>query len=176
MDINNNVSGKIRSMGGILVEQQRSTNKLQEGLVSSQMVPFAGIAPRLRRLVRQVSTDLDKQVTINFGNPEGKIDRSVLQALINPIEHMIRNAVDHGIESTQERMASGKQGQGELLVKLYRQGANIILDIADDGRGINTAKVRQKAIAQGLIAETDVVTEQELCQFILRAGFSTADT
>jgi chemotaxis protein histidine kinase CheA/CheY-like chemotaxis protein len=175
-DLKTNVSGKIRSMGTILDDQQRSTNKLQEGLVSSQMVPFAGVAPRLRRLVRQVSADLDKQVTIQFSNPDGKIDRSVLQALVNPIEHMIRNAVDHGIESTAERLASGKQGQGELHVKLYRQGASIMLDIVDDGRGINTAKVRQKALAQGLLAESDNVTEQELCQFILRAGFSTSDT
>ncbi|MES2627039.1 MAG: response regulator [Pseudomonadota bacterium] len=176
MDLKSNVSGKLRTVAGILGDQQRSTNKLQEGLVSSQMVPFAGIAPRLRRLVRQVSADLDKQVTINFGNPEGKIDRSVLQALVNPIEHMIRNAIDHGIESTMERLAAGKQGQGELLVKLFRQGANIMLEIADDGRGINTTKVRQKAIAQGLLGENDKITEQELCQFILRAGFSTSDT
>src|SRR5690606_18704264 len=166
----------LRTMGGILVEQQRSTNKLQEGLVSSQLVPFAGIAPRLRRLVRQVSGELDKQVTIKFGNPEGKIDRSVLQVLVNPIEHMIRNALDHGIESTIERLSSGKQGHGELVVKLFRQGASVILEIADDGRGINTARVREKAIAQGLLAADAVISEQELCQFILRAGFSTSET
>ncbi|MDT8397068.1 MAG: Hpt domain-containing protein [Pseudomonadales bacterium] len=175
-DIRKNLSGKIRNVGTMLNEQQRSTHKLQDGLISSQMVPFAGIVPRLRRLARQVGTELNKQLTIKFSNPEGKIDRSILQAVVSPIEHMIRNAIDHGIESTEDRAALQKPLQAELLVKLYRQGANIILDISDDGRGIDTRKIRQKAIADGILDPDATVSDQELCQLILRAGFSTSDT
>ena len=174
-DIKRSLAAKLNTVDGILSDQQRSTNRLQEGLISSQMVPFAGIVPRLRRLTRQVSNELEKDVTITFSNPEGKIDRSILQAIVGPIEHMIRNAIDHGVESAIEREKQGKPQQSELQVKLFRQGANIILEITDDGRGINTRKVREKGIAEGLLQEDEKISDQELCQLILRAGFSTSD-
>ncbi|MDC0598840.1 response regulator, partial [Gammaproteobacteria bacterium] len=150
-------------------------NSLQEGLISSQMVPFAGIVPRLRRLSRQVSTELGKQVTIKFSNPEGKIDRSVLQVMVNPLEHMIRNAIDHGVETPKERLRKAKPEQAEIIVKLYRQGANIVLDISDDGAGIDVAAIRRQAVSRGLLAKDVKISDQEAYQFILQAGFSTSE-
>lgn len=175
-DIRNNLLSRIRGVDTILLEQQRSTNKLQDGLITSQLVPFAGIVPRLRRLARQISAELSKEVVIGFSNPDGKIDRSVLQTLVNPLEHLIRNAIDHGVESGEERRNQGKAAQASITVNLYRQGANIVLEISDDGRGIDVEAVKEKAVAKGLLAPEAKISDEEAYRFILQAGFSTSDT
>jgi chemosensory pili system protein ChpA (sensor histidine kinase/response regulator) len=173
-EIKKNLASKLKGVDGVLAQQQRFTNRLQDGLISSQMVPFAGIVPRLRRLTRQISTELGKQVTIKFSNPEGKIDRSILQSLLGPLEHMIRNAIDHGIETPAERLQSGKPEQGTVLIKLYRQGASINLDLSDDGRGINLDSIKRKGVEMGLIKEGATLSEKDAYQLIFAAGFSTA--
>lgn len=174
-EIRSNILNQMRSMENILTDQQRITHKLQDGLVSSQMVPFSSIVPRLRRLVRQVAQELEKSVSVRFSNPEGKIDRSMLQTIVGPIEHMIRNAIDHGVERGDERKVLGKPDHSELVVKLSRQGASILLDISDDGRGIDPEKVRNKALQDGLVSPEEELSDQAICQLILRAGFSTSE-
>jgi len=169
-EIKNNLISKIKDVDQILNEQQNSANKLQQGLISSQMIPFATLFPRLRRLTHQLAQTLGKEVSIKFTQTEDRLDRTVTQVLIGPLEHMIRNAIDHGIEKPQQRLEQGKPAQAQIEIKLYRQAGNIVLDVCDDGAGIKIEKVRQKAIDQGLLSATEDVSEQELLQFLLHTN------
>ena len=169
-EIKNNLISKIKDVDQILNEQQNSANKLQQGLISSQMIPFATLFPSLRRLTHQLAQTLGKEVSIKFTQTEDRLDRTVTQVLIGPLEHMIRNAIDHGIEKPQQRLEQGKPAQAQIEIKLYRQAGNIVLDVCDDGAGIKIEKVRQKAIDQGLLSATEDVSEQELLQFLLHTN------
>lgn len=140
----------------------------------TRMVPFDRLLPRLRRVVRQVAGELGKNVEFLVANAEGEVDRSVLERMLAPLEHMLRNAVDHGIESAEQRSAAGKPSSGTVRLELTREGADILLVLSDDGAGINLQAVRNKAIERGLITTDSALTDQEVMQFILHAGFSTA--
>lgn len=141
----------------------------------TRMVPFERLVPRLRRIVRQVAGELGKQVEFMVGNATGEMDRSVLERIVAPLEHMLRNAVDHGIESVERRRAAGKPEQGTIRLDLAREGGDILLTLADDGGGINLEAVRRKAIERGLMSTGSDLSEHEILQFILEAGFSTAE-
>ncbi|MGI9287629.1 MAG: Hpt domain-containing protein [Pseudomonadales bacterium] len=174
MDLKGTLNERARDMETLLLQQSRINTDLQEGLMQSRMVPFARVAPRLRRIVRQVSTELDKQVDFEMLNMEGEMDRSVLERMLPPLEHMLRNSVDHGIESEQQRRDAGKPAAGQITLGLVREGNEIVLVLEDDGAGINLERVRSKAIDAGLMdAEADL-TPHEVLQFILESGFSTA--
>ncbi len=175
-EIKSNLISKIRDVDQILSEQQNSANNLQQGLISSQMIPFATLFPRLRRLTHQLGQTLGKAVTISFSQTEDRLDRTVTQVLIGPLEHMLRNAIDHGIEKPEIRARHGKAETAQINIKLYRQAGNIVLDVSDDGAGINTERVRQKAIEKGLLRPDETPTEHQLLQFLLSAGFSTSET
>jgi chemosensory pili system protein ChpA (sensor histidine kinase/response regulator) len=125
-------------------------------------------------MVRQIGEELKKPVQLSI-QAEGEMDRTILERLIAPIEHMLRNAIDHGIESPAERKKLKKPEQGRVGIRLYREGAEVVVEIADDGRGIDLDKVRAKAIERGLIAPDASLTDHELQLMILEAGFSTAD-
>lgn len=141
----------------------------------SRMVPFSRLVPRLRRIVRQVSGELGKHVNFELDNVEGEMDRSVLERMVAPLEHMLRNAVDHGIEDPEARQSAGKPETGRILLSLAREGGDILLRLADDGRGINLERVRAKAIERGLMTEDSALSDHDVMQFILQAGFSTAE-
>ena len=166
---------KNRDAETLLLQQSRVNTELQEGLMRTRMVPFDRLLPRLRRIVRQVSAELGKQVDMVIGNAEGEMDRSVLERIIAPMEHMLRNAVDHGIEPVEARRAAGKPDQGTISLNLSREGGEIVLTLADDGGGIRLDAVRRKAIERGLMAPDSDITDHEVLQFILAAGFSTAE-
>lgn len=140
----------------------------------TRMVPFERLLPRLRRVVRQVSAEVGKQVELAVANAEGEMDRSVLERMMSPLEHMLRNAVDHGIEPPEQRTGQGKPAQGRITLELEREGGEILLRLSDDGRGIDLQAVRDKAIERGLMDADADLTDQEILQFILEAGFSTA--
>ncbi|HWV15345.1 MAG TPA: Hpt domain-containing protein [Cellvibrio sp.] len=175
MDLKYTLADKTRDAETLLLQQSRINTDLQEGLMRSRMVPFSRLVPRLRRIVRQAAIELGKEVDFELSNVEGEMDRTVLERIVAPLEHMLRNAVDHGIESQQERVAAGKPAVGRIALSLSREGGDVLLRLSDDGRGINLARVREKAIERGLIAEDARLSEQDLMQFILYAGFSTAD-
>lgn len=175
VDLKSTLRDKIRDTETLLLQQSRINSALQEGLMRSRMVPFSRLVPRLRRIVRQVSGELGKQVNFELDNVEGEMDRSVLERMVAPLEHMLRNAVDHGIETPEERVAAGKPETGRILLSLAREGGDILLRLADDGRGINMQRVRAKAIERGLMAADAQLTDHEVMQFILQAGFSTAE-
>ncbi|WP_319024745.1 hybrid sensor histidine kinase/response regulator [Microbulbifer hainanensis] len=175
MELRSTLGNKTRDTETLLLQQSRVNTELQEGLMRSRMVPFSRLVPRLRRIVRQVSAELGKQVDLVFSNVEGELDRSMLERMVAPLEHMLRNAVDHGIEMPGERAATGKAERGRISVALEREGSEVVLTISDDGAGINLMKVREKAVERGLMRADAELTNNEILQFILQAGFSTAD-
>ncbi|RYY77099.1 MAG: response regulator [Gammaproteobacteria bacterium] len=175
MDLKYTLADKTRDTETLLLQQSRINTDLQEGLMRSRMVPFSRLVPRLRRIVRQAATELGKEVEFELDNVEGELDRTVLERMVAPLEHMLRNAVDHGIESPEARSAAGKPVEGRIVLSLGREGGDVMLRLADDGRGINLQRVREKAIERGLMAEDAPLSDQDLMQFILHAGFSTAD-
>lgn len=176
VDLKRTLSEKVKDTEAILLQQSRINSSLQEGLMRSRMVPFSRLVPRLRRIVRQVAGELGKHVSFELDNVEGEMDRSVLERMVAPLEHMLRNAVDHGIEPPAERLDKGKPEFGRILLSLAREGSDILLRLADDGRGISLDKVRKKAVERGLMAEHSQLSDHEVMQFILQAGFSTAES
>jgi chemosensory pili system protein ChpA (sensor histidine kinase/response regulator) len=175
VDIKSTLLNKTRDAETLLLQQSRVNTELQEGLMKTRMVPFARMVPRLRRIVRQISSELGKQVELEVNNADGEMDRSVLERLISPLEHMLRNAVDHGLESTAGRVQAGKSEVGHIQLDLSRDGSDVVIRLVDDGAGINLDKVRSKAIERGLLEKDAQLPDQEIMQFILQAGFSTAE-
>jgi len=174
-DLKSDLGDKIKVTETLLIQQSRINTTLQEGLMRSRMVPFSRMVPRLRRIVRQVASELGKNVSFELDNVEGELDRSVLERMVSPFEHMLRNAVDHGIESPEDRMAAGKSEAGRIVLTLSREGGDVIIRLADDGRGIDLKRVRDKAIERELMSPDAELSDHDIMQFILHAGFSTAE-
>ncbi len=158
----------------LLLQQSRVDSELQDRLMKTRLVPFSSVVPRLRRMVRQISDELKKKVQLSI-QAEGEMDRTVLERLIPPIEHMLRNAMDHGIEAASKRKKAKKPVQGRILIRLFREGSEVVVEVIDDGRGIDLAAVRNKAVERGLITPDADLTDHELQLMILEAGFSTAE-
>ena len=175
LDIKTTMLDKTRETENLLLQLSRTQTDLQEGLMDSRTVPFSRITPRLQRIVRQTATELGKSVELRILNDEGEIDRNILERITSPLEHMLRNAVDHGIEKSQERIESGKSRTGLITLEVLREGGEIVINLIDDGRGINVNAVRQKAIEQGLISAKDTSLKTlDIMQYIFNAGLSTA--
>ncbi len=174
VDLRDTLVDKSRDAETLLHQQARIGADLQEGLTRTRMVPFARLIPRLRRIVRQISAEVGKSVRFDAYNVEGELDRTVLERIVAPLEHMLRNAVDHGIESQEKRAESGKPEQGRISLRLDREGGYVVLKISDDGGGINVDAVRSKAIERGLMTAESDLSDHEIRQFIMHAGFSTA--
>ncbi|TBU80244.1 hybrid sensor histidine kinase/response regulator [Pseudomonas daroniae] len=175
LDLKETLASRNRDAETLLLQQARVNTELQEGLMRTRMVPFDRLVPRLRRIVRQVASELGKQVEFIVGNADGEMDRTVLERIVAPLEHMLRNAVDHGIEGSAARREAGKPEQGSIRLGLAREGGDIVLTLSDDGAGINLDAVRRKAIERGLMDAGADLSEHEILQFILEAGFSTAE-
>ncbi|EEV23645.1 Hpt domain protein [Enhydrobacter aerosaccus SK60] len=175
LDIKTTMLDKTRETENLLLQLSRTQTDLQEGLMDSRTVPFSRITPRLQRVIRQTATELGKSVELRILNDEGEIDRNILERITSPLEHMLRNAVDHGIEKSQERIESGKSRTGLITLEVLREGGEIVINLTDDGRGINVNAVRQKAIEQGLISAKDTSLKTlDIMQYIFNAGLSTA--
>ncbi|QAY83752.1 Hpt domain-containing protein [Pseudomonas arsenicoxydans] len=175
LDLKETLDRRNQDAENLLQQQGRINTELQEGLMRTRMVPFERMLPRLKRIVRQVSSELGKDVEFVVGNAEGEMDRNVLERMAAPLEHMLRNAVDHGLESTEARIAAGKPAQGRITLDLAREGGDIIFDIRDDGAGVPLEAVRRKAIKRGLLAPDADLSDHDVLQFILQPGFSTAE-
>jgi chemosensory pili system protein ChpA (sensor histidine kinase/response regulator) len=158
-----------------LVQQSRLTRDLQRDLMRVRMVPFSSISERLFRVARQSAKELDKRVNLDIRGSAVEIDRSVLEQMAAPFEHLLRNAIVHGIESRERRGASGKAETGELLVQVSQQGNEVVIQFNDDGAGLDLAKIRAKARAAGLLAEGVEISDHEASDLIFEPGFSTAD-
>jgi len=174
MDIKGTLIEKARDTETLLLQQSRLNTEMQEGLMSSRLVPFSRLVPRLQRIVRQTATELHKPAELHVVNAEGEMDRTLLERIVAPLEHMLRNAVDHGLENPPDRAAAGKEAMGRITLTIGREGGEILLTLADDGRGVNIEAVRKKAIERGLLDADATISERELLQFLFHAGFSTA--
>lgn len=175
LDLKETLTLRAQDAQSLLQQQGRVNSELQEGLMSTRMVPFERLVPRLQRVVRQVASELGKQVELVVGNAEGEMDRSVLERMVAPLEHMLRNAVDHGLETREGRLAAGKPEQGLISLSLLHEGADIVIEMIDDGAGVPLEAVRRKAIKRGLLDPDAVLSDHEVMQFILQPGFSTAE-
>ena len=173
-DLRETLSDRVRDTETLLVQQSRINTELQEGLMKTRMIPFSSMVPRLRRIVRQISGELDKKVEFDVRNPEGEMDRNILERMVAPLEHMLRNALDHGIEKPGDRQKAGKPETGEVILSLTREGGDVVLRMIDDGAGIPAQVIRDKAIRQGMLDKNEELSEREILQFILQPGFSTA--
>ncbi|MBK6333545.1 MAG: Hpt domain-containing protein [Thermomonas sp.] len=160
----------------LLLQQSRVSSELQEGLMRTRMVPFDALVPRLRRVIRQAAGETGKQAQLKLDGAQGELDRNVLERMTAPLEHMLRNAVAHGLEAPGARRAAGKPEEGSIRVAVRREGSEVVLQISDDGGGINRQAVRARAIERGLIREDAVLGDSDLDVLILEPGFSTAET
>ncbi|MGI2027683.1 Hpt domain-containing protein [Endozoicomonas acroporae] len=175
MDLREALQEKTRDTETLLQQQSRTQIELQEQLMKARMVSFSRLVPRLRKIVRQVSDDLNKPVELVVSNAEGEMDRTMLERMLAPLGHMLRNAIGHGIEdSSAERQNSGKPEVGQIALSIRRDGADVVVELSDDGRGIDIEAVKAKAIEQQLISPDEPVTDQEAIELIMKSGFSTA--
>ena len=152
------------------------TSELQEGVMKTRMQPIGNAWSKLPRLVRDLSIDLNKKIDLQMLGADTELDRQVLELIKDPLTHMVRNSADHGIEDGPSRLAAGKSETGTVTLNAYHEGGHIIIEIKDDGKGLDPEKIKAKAVANGLVAESeaDSLSEQQIQQFIFRAGFSTA--
>ena len=173
------MSGEFRkiksSFDSLLRRQQRLTQDTQRSVMRIRMVPLAGIVSRLERTVRTVSGKLGRQVELKVIGERIELDKTVMDEIADPLLHLIRNAIDHGIEEQEVRAAAGKPEVANICLKAINHGTQVTLQISDDGAGINLDRVREKAIQKGLIAEGQQLSRDELHGMIFRPGFSTAD-
>ncbi len=175
MDLRVTLRDKINDAEALLLQQARIQSELQEELMNARLVPFARTVPRLQRVVRQVANELGKPAELVINNAEGELDRTILDRIVAPLEHMLRNAVDHGLETPEDRQAAGKPAQGRITLDINREGNEIVLTLADDGRGIDVNAVRQKAIERRVIGADDLLSNTDVLQLIFHAGLSTAN-
>lgn len=173
-DIGDTLQGLSRDTDTLLRQQARTTNDLQDGLLRTRMVPFNRQASRLQRVVRQTSQGLGKKADLFVQGEKGEIDRSILNRMMGPLEHLLRNAVAHGIETPAERLELGKAEQGKVTLMLAREGTEIVITLSDDGRGLDPERIRETAIEKGLLDAQTEVSDDALYQFILTPGFTTA--
>jgi chemosensory pili system protein ChpA (sensor histidine kinase/response regulator) len=164
-----------REAQNLLQQQGRVVADLQNGLMRTRMVPFQRHAQRLTRLVRQSAQEAGKQAELAIEGASGELDRQVLERMLPPFEHMLRNAVVHGIEAPELRRERGKPEAGTITVRLQREGAEVVIVVEDDGGGLDVAAIRAKARQMGLLQADQDITDEEALQLILEPGFSTAD-
>jgi len=167
---------KDRDLERHLRQLSRITTDLQHNAMSMRMVPVRSVMQKMTRLVRDLATAQNKQVQLHLSGEDTELDRNIVEELADPLLHMMRNAVDHGIESPAERQAQGKSAQGNIHLQAAHQGGGILISIRDDGKGLDSAKILSKARQRGLIPADSVPSEKDIYSLIFLPGFSTADS
>jgi chemosensory pili system protein ChpA (sensor histidine kinase/response regulator) len=168
------LTNQAREAETLLLQQSRVTTELQDGLMRTRMVPFSRHAQRLRRVVRQTADEEHKSVDLKFIGAEGEMDRQVLERVLAPLEHMLRNSVVHGIEDAKTRKQIKKPDGGTISIALHREGSEVVMEVMDDGGGLNIKAIRRKAEELGMVPKDARLSERDVMQFILEPGFSTA--
>lgn len=168
------VMGVNRQMRGAFKDQGQLISSLQRDLLDSRLVPFQNIVPKLTLSLKQVLTATGKTVITTFEGAGVIMDKMILDGMAEPLTHILRNAIDHGIESKTERLATGKKADGSLRITVFRRGKNVVISITDDGRGIDATAIRKKAIEKNIISADDRLTEKEVLRLVTKNGFSTA--
>ena len=158
----------------LLTQQARTITELQNGLMRTRMVPFQRHVQRLARIVRQAATDTHKKAELQIEGASGELDRQVLERMMPPFEHMLRNAVAHGIETPEERKKRGKNESGTITIALHREGSEVVVEVSDDGAGMNLKAIRDKGISLGMVRADQQLSDEDIMQLVLEPGFSTA--
>jgi len=159
----------------LLLQQSRVSSDLQEGLMRTRMVPFESLVPSLRRTLRQAAQELSKRAQLKVEGAQGEMDRNLLERMKAPFEHMMRNALAHGIETPEERLVAGKPLDGTVGIQVSREATEVVLRVSDDGRGLDRDAIRRKAIERGLLKPDVQLSDRDLYGFILESGFSTVE-
>jgi chemosensory pili system protein ChpA (sensor histidine kinase/response regulator) len=168
------LASQTREAQSLLTQQGRIVSELQSGLMRTRMVPFQRHVQRLTRIARQAAAETGKKAEVHIHGAAGELDRQVLERMLAPFEHMLRNAIVHGIEPPAERAAAGKPETGSIEVTLKREGSEVVITVADDGAGVNLKMVRDRAVSMGLITPKQELSDEQALQLILEPGFSTA--
>ena len=174
--LNENSSDNFATLDNLLIDQSRLHRESQESVLKTRMVPVKTIVPRLQRSVRQTCRLTDKDVHLEISGDETLIDTNVLSDMVDPLMHILRNAIDHGIEDAATREIMGKAGQGRIDLSFSREGNNVVVRCRDDGAGLDYGAIRHTAQERGLIGRDQILDEQELQRLILQPGFSTRDS
>ena len=172
--VQQNLLKNLDDANAAILAQSRLNRGLQQELMGVRMLPFSSQTERLYRIVRQTTKETGKRATLDIVGGQVDVDRSVLDKMLAPIEHMLRNAVAHGIENRDQRLAAGKPEVGEIIVKLAQEGNEIILSMSDDGKGLDAERIRARAEAMGLLQPGQSADDATLFDFIFQPGFSTA--
>ena len=158
-----------------LTAQARLNRELSQSLMGVRMVPFNTMADRLYRIVRQTAKEMGKRANLDIRGGQTELDRSVLEKMTGPLEHLLRNAIAHGLEKPEQRRAAGKAEIGEIALRVGQEGNEIVIELNDDGAGLDFERIRAQGVAHGLIGVNDESSNEELTQLIFQSGFSTAD-
>lgn len=156
---------------------ERITTNLHDAVMKVRMVPIERVFNRFPRMVRDVSKELSKDITLNMSGEETELDRTVIDEIGDPLIHLIRNAIDHGIEEKEERIKANKPASGSVFLRAYQDGNSVVIEVEDDGKGIDVEKVKRKAVEKGIISQSEVngLDEKSAVELLFRPGFSTAD-
>jgi chemosensory pili system protein ChpA (sensor histidine kinase/response regulator) len=176
VSLHGSMEDSTRQYETLLLQQSRVSSELQEGLMRTRMVPFDALVPRLRRVIRQATGETGKNAQLKLDGAQGELDRNVLERMTAPLEHMLRNAVAHGLETPDERRKAGKPAEGSIRVAVRREGSEVVLQVSDDGHGLDREAIRARAIERGLIKPDAILGDSDLYVLILEPGFSTAQT
>ncbi len=177
LEQNHESDPQVRVLSETLAQLNLVTTDLQLAVMKTRMLPIKKVFAKLPRMVRDLSQKLSKQVRLEMRGEETELDKSVADEIGDPLVHLVRNAIDHGIETPAERQAKGKPGEGQLTIAASQEGNSIVIRINDDGRGIPVDKIKAKALAKGLISEAELTTmeHREVLNLIFLPGFSTAE-
>ena len=167
---------RLPELQAALHEVSRNTRELQERVMAVRMLPVGTIFSRLPRIVHDIATAEGKNIRVEVIGEDTELDKSVLEGMTDPLTHLVRNAADHGIGSPEERRSAGKPENGTIHLRARHEGGNVVIEVSDDGNGLNTARIREKAIERGLLTAADELTTQQIHAFIFHAGFSTRDS
>lgn len=158
-----------------LAQLEQNTRELQESVMRIRMLPISFTFSRFPRMVRDLSKRLDKKIDLILKGEQTELDKTVMEKIGDPMVHLVRNSVDHGIEIPAERLAAGKSETGTVTLNAFHEGGNVVIEITDDGAGLNRDRILAKAVENGVISEADTLTDDEICDLIFQPGFSTAD-
>lgn len=166
---------KIDQLKTGLIQLERHTRELQESVMNIRMMPISFVFSRFPRLAHDLSSKLNKKIELKLVGEHTEVDKTVVELISDPLVHLVRNSLDHGIEMPADRIAAGKPETGTVTLEAYHRGGNIVIEVKDDGKGLNKESLRQKAIEKGLIEESTILTDKQTYELIFMAGFSTAE-
>jgi two-component system, chemotaxis family, sensor kinase CheA len=165
---------EIEKMRDGLTQLERNTRELQENVMQVRMMPISFTSARFPRLVRDLSGKLGKKIELKMTGENTEVDKNIIEKIGDPLVHLVRNSLDHGIEMPEDRLAAGKNQTGTINLNAYHGGGNIVIEIIDDGKGLNKDVLFEKGVDKGLIAPDDVLSDKQIFDIIFMAGFSTA--